>query len=155
MYNNVMLPRHRHGKLSAPQGAVRGRVLVKPNAGNVVHLPTGRKTFAEGLCERFGCAPEDYLQVALKQCLHIQARIWFSLFPTGLGEADVELLEETGAATTAKELQGLLREYCHRLELSGGFAAKRLKLRVSCGRLQKLWKRAMRGETASVGVSAN
>jgi hypothetical protein len=152
MFSNILHPRPKPIRLCYPQRRAARRDLVARSASHAVHNPNVRKTFAQGLCERFGCSPEEYLRVALKHCLHLQAQVWFSLFPSGVRAADVQLLEDTGAATTTRELRELLQEYCYRLELSGGFAAKRLKIRISCERLQRLWKRAMCGESERLGA---
>jgi len=105
------------------------------------------KTFAQALCKRVGCAPEDYLRVALKHCLYPQARFFSRLFLFDRRAADIELLEDAGAATSEEQLRDLLRDYWIQLHLQGGFLAKCLKLRVSGERLQKLFAQVMHGET--------
>ena len=99
------------------------------------------------MCGRFGCAPEDYLRVALKHCLYPQARGLFRILPYSFARAaDLKLLEEARAATSEEYLQELLREYWDEVHLRGGLLAKRWKLRVSGGRLLKLFEEVMRAE---------
>jgi hypothetical protein len=105
------------------------------------------KTFAQALCKRVGCAPEDYLRVALKHCLYPRARVFAPALRFCAPAADIQLLEAAGEATTEQQLNGLLRDYGYQLHLHGGFLAKRLKLRVSGERLHKLFAQVMRGET--------
>jgi hypothetical protein len=104
------------------------------------------KTFAQALCERVGCAPEDYLRVALKHCLYPRARVLSLVFAGYARVEDMELLEAAGAATSEEQLAELLREYWDELHLRGGFLAKRYKMRISSGRLQKLFTQVMHGE---------
>ena len=105
------------------------------------------KTFAQAFCGRVGCAPEDYLRVALKHCLYPRARVFAPALRFCAPAADIQLLEAAGAATTEQRLNDLLRDYRYQLHLRGGFLAKRLKLRVSGNRLQKLFTQVMRGES--------
>ena len=109
------------------------------------------KTFAQALCERFGCAPEDYLQVALKHSLYPQALLLSRIPPFHTRPEDRELLEAAGAATSGEQLRELLREYWVNLHLHGGILAKRYKVRVSGERLQKLFGEVMRGESGPLG----
>jgi hypothetical protein len=89
------------------------------------------RTFAEALCERFGCAPEDYLRVALEHCLYPQARLVFRIPFTSARAADMKLLEEARVAPDEEYLEELLQDYWMQLHLRGGLLARRLKLRVS------------------------
>ena len=109
------------------------------------------KTFAQALCERVGCAPEDYLRVALKHCLYPRARALYWVFADFARVEDMELLEAAGAATSEEQLVELLRDYWDELHLRGGFLAKRYKLRVSGNRLQRLFVQVMRGEAGPLG----
>ena len=109
------------------------------------------KTFAQALCERVGCAPEDYLRVALKHCLYPRARVLSLVFAGYARVEDIELLEAAGRVTSEEQLVELLREYWDELHLRGGFLAKRYKVRISGGRLQKLFTQVMRGETGPLG----
>ena len=105
------------------------------------------KTFAQALCERVGCAPEDYLRVAWKHSLYPQARVVFSVLPFSYARAaDVKLLEQASAATSEEYLGELLREYWDDVHLNGGFLARRCKVRVSGGRLQRLFRWVMNPE---------
>lgn len=104
------------------------------------------KTFAQAFCEHVGCAPEDYLPIALKRCLYPQAHFFYCILPFFARAADIELLEDAGAATSPEQLQDLLRDYRHELRSRGGFLAKRLKLRVSSKRLHKLFVQVMSGQ---------
>ena len=70
----------------------------------------------------------------------------FRLLPLQVRAADRELLKDAGAATTEEQLAELLQDYWYRLRLSGGFMARHMKLRVSGGRLQRLFKWVMRPE---------
>jgi hypothetical protein len=97
------------------------------------------RTFAEALCERFGCAPEDYLRVALKHSLYPQARVLLRVFPSFARAEDIALLEAAGRVTSEEELGELMREYWVQLHLHGGLLARRCKLRVSGHRLLRLF----------------
>ena len=101
------------------------------------------RTFAQAFCEQVGCAPEDYLGEALKRCLYPQARFSSLILPFFAREADIELLEAAGTATTEEQLNDLVRDYWHQLHRRGGFLARRFKLRVSGERLQKLFAQVM------------
>ena len=105
------------------------------------------KTFAQALCESVGCAPEDYLRVALKHCLYPRPRSFYRLFAPFVSAADLQLLKDAGAATTEDQLNELLREYRYDLQLNGGFLRKRLKLRVSTAHLEHLFKQMLRAHT--------
>ena len=109
------------------------------------------KTFAEALCERVGCAPEDYLRVALKHCQYPRARVLYWLAAGYARVEDIELLEAAGRATSEEQLLELLRDYWDEVQLRGGILAKRYKLRVSGGRLQKVFRQVMRGESGVLG----
>ena len=105
------------------------------------------KTFAQALCETVGCAPENYLRVVLKHCLYPRPRSFYRLFALFMPAADIQLLKDVGAATTEDDLNELLRDYRHDLQLHGGFVKQRLRLRVSTARLEQLFKRVMRAKT--------
>jgi hypothetical protein len=101
------------------------------------------KTFAQTLCEHVGCAPKDYLRVALKHCLYPWPHSLHRLFALFVPTADIKLLKDAGMVTTDEQLEDLLLEYRENLELRGGFAARHLKLRISSGRLEELFKQVM------------
>jgi hypothetical protein len=109
------------------------------------------KTFAEALCERVGCAPKDYLRVALKHSLYPRARAFSWLFAVYARLEDIELLEAVGGATSEEQVRELLNEYWDDLHLRGGILAKRYKMRVSGDRLLKVFKQVMRGESGPLG----
>ena len=78
--------------------------------------------------------------------------MWKSKLAVGYARVeDIELLEAAGRATSEEQLVELLREYWDELHLRGGFLAKRYKLRISGGRLQKLFAQVMRGESGALG----
>ena len=104
------------------------------------------KTFAEAFCERAGCAPEAYVEVALKQCLYPRARLLSRVLPIFLRPEDSELVEAAGRVRTEEELRELLREYWDDLHLRGGVMAKEYKVRISGDRLLKVFGQVMRGE---------
>jgi hypothetical protein len=101
------------------------------------------KIFAQALCEHFGCAPDDYLRVALKHCLYPQARVFFQLPPFHVRGADARLLEAARTVTREEALEELLREYRKDLHHHGGWLAKRCRLRVSGRRLLALLREVM------------
>jgi hypothetical protein len=103
-------------------------------------MDTSLKTFAQALCEHVGCNAEDYIPTALKHCLYPQPRALHRLYAFLLPATDIRLLQEAGTVTTEDELDDLLLEYRQRLHLHGGFIEKRLRLRVSTGRLEKLFE---------------
>ena len=109
------------------------------------------KTFAQALCERVGCVPKEYLWVALKHCQYPHARVLYWVSAGYARVEDMELLEAAGRVTSEEQLVELLREYWDELHLRGGFLAKRYKVRISGGRLQKLFTQVMRGETGPLG----
>ena len=109
--------------------------------------PRCLKTFAQALCESVSCAPDQYLQVALKHCLYPRPRCCYRLFALFMSAADLKLLNDAGAATTEDQLNELVGDYRHDLQQHGGFWAKYLKLRISTTRLEQLFNRVMRGET--------
>jgi hypothetical protein len=119
------------------------------------------KTFSKALCERIGCSGQEYLQVALKHCLHPQPLGLHHLFAFFPPATDLRLLENAGAARTEADLKDLLLEYRQHLNLHRGFLARRLKLRVSSSRLNRLFGRVMndqvgtpKAKTAAVGRPA-
>ena len=102
------------------------------------------KTFAEALCQREGCAREQFVTEALKQCVYPHAAVFARLFRLRRPAADLELLELAGEAHTDDQLKELLRDYWYWLNVHGNFAARYLKVRVSGQRLRKLFARVMR-----------
>lgn len=105
------------------------------------------KTFADALCERTGCPPEDYLQVTLKRCRSRRARLFSRVFPIPPRKADIALLKEAGAATNEAELRDILGQYWYELHLRGGWLARRCKIRVSGQRLLMVFREVMQERT--------
>ena len=64
------------------------------------------KTFAQALCERVGCAPKDYLRVALKHCLYPRARVFSWVFAGCVRVEDIELLEVGGHGNQRRATHG-------------------------------------------------
>ena len=93
--------------------------------------------------------------MALKHCLYPRARLLSLVPPFYARTEDMELVEAVGAVTTEEQLNDLLRDYWVELHLRGGILAKRYKLRVSGGRLQKLFAQVMRGDSGALGDDAD
>lgn len=97
-------------------------------------------TFAELFCERHRVRPDDFVHVVFRRCLH--RRTWvcvplLRLLRRDYFAADYELIRDVGRLTHARGLGNDLADYySHPGNI--GFLRRRLKLRLSIGRVTRL-----------------
>ena len=110
-------------------------------------------TFAELFCERYGVSPDHYERAVFWRCVQRRALIFVPLvrlFSPDYFAADFELIRDAGRLTKASALHDDLADfYSHPSNV--GFARRRLRLRISVGRLTRLVNTVLPPRVAPVG----
>ena len=92
-------------------------------------------------CERFGCAPAEYEQRALRKCLYLHARLAAPLLRwlnPGRFKRDLLFIHYLGNATNLEEAAAEVFDLRYEEGLQPRFARKTLRLRVSGRKASKL-----------------
>jgi hypothetical protein len=104
------------------------------------------KSFREAFCERYRCAPERFVPVALRKVLPWRVRFlrpWFSLLYPDYFRLDYELVEMLGGARSWSEVNAALGAFSSNNRLRGGFYRNTLKVRASGRRVSRLVTRVV------------
>ena len=97
-------------------------------------------TFAELFCERYCVSPDHYARAVFWRCVHRRALVFvpiLRLLSPDYFAPDFELIRDAGRLTRASGLHDDLADfYSHPRNV--GFVRRRLRLRISIGRLTRL-----------------
>jgi hypothetical protein len=99
-------------------------------------------TLREAFCLRYRVRPERFVSAMLRRTAPLQARLAGLLWPALLND-DRVLLAECADETSIGEIDRHIRMHLNG-SFAWGFARRRLRLRISMGRLGRVARRCLR-----------